>query len=362
MAKSIRTVPIAVAFAICTCLTAGCGGTPPADRVDTARRDFAFWRQDLLYLKPRPCERLLVEVDFVEGARPDDTLLRTMEQFLRKHCRKPGGIEISLSRPVPLDTAKHKPAERIALENIDGPSDEGLEQEAAFVYVLFYDAGALGTESQAWRVSVPAYPCAMYVDLSHQPKLLRHCGRRNIEHEIGHLLGLCTNPAHGTRGHCINAGCTMSALRIPARTWLLGLPPPGRDDRLCRHCLTDLQRAEQEPSPASLEFRGPFLVRREREYSVAACPAMTVLATGADPECLRDWRKLRALVRAEVTRQKAAPRRPARRFMYILPPSKDAESRRRQVDALLRARQDPYPLVRRIAEAALASLHAQPTP
>jgi hypothetical protein len=97
------------AILILFCLMlAGCS-TPTSrpSQADTATAGIPeLGNPDLLYLRPSPYSRLLVEVDAVEGCVPKESELQNLRDFLSKYCDKPDGIEIVRSDVIPAKAAK----------------------------------------------------------------------------------------------------------------------------------------------------------------------------------------------------------------------------------------------------------------
>ena len=84
--------------------------------------------------------------------------------------------------------------------------------------------------------------------------------RSVLIHELGHVLGLVTNPAHTQRGHpahCTEAGCVMHQPRLRSLVYnaLPALFAARVPSRFCRFCRDDMaaarrewhRRAEREP-------------------------------------------------------------------------------------------------------------------
>jgi hypothetical protein len=357
--KPSRPIRNATTLAVCGLvllpLAAGCGGL-----AGTAEPMRAWQQPELLYLLSEPCDRLYVEVDTIEGVAPPTGSLPWLRRRLSLHCDKPGGVRVARDRPIPLRQAKGKPPELVALLNLDGPPPTQAAGRTAYLYVLFYDSRRLGLPRTEPPYVDGHYPCAIYLDMAHWPRATRHFHRQIIAHELGHVLGLCRNRAHGDGLHCADAGCVMGPrLRLPLHTLLLGLPPLiSPPQTLCGRCRQDLRAARALRPDPRMSFRGAMLVRRERGYSVGALPGCVRLWFGDEPEL--DWPALRRQVRP-FARRHADQLRGDTRMLYLCD---TPETLRGRGDAVARAAADPDPAVAEVAAGLLDQLapRAAPSP
>lgn len=286
-----------VAIAMALPWAAGCGGR------GGAFEPMWTWRSpELLYLLSKPCDRLYVEVDTVEGVEPPAEALACLSEVLSEFCDKPAGIRLARGKPIPLGQAAGKSPRLLGLLNIDGPPEDEAADRTAYLYVLFFDSRQLALRDVQNPQVDRYYPCAIYLDMAYWPRIARHLRRQIIAHELGHVLGLCKNAGHGDGLHRRNANCVMSArVSVPLQTWLFGVAPPADlHAAFCSDCLADLQAARGKAPDPRLSFCGPMLVRREADYSVGFLPGCVKLWFGRDRQL--DWRRVRpqlmALARA----------------------------------------------------------------
>ena len=341
-AKAVILMGLALAS-----LTPGC-----ADLANTGEPMWAWRKPELLYLLAKPCDRLYVEVDTIEGLQPPAESLARLKEVLREYCDKPAGIRVVCGKPIPLERARGKPPRLLALENIDGPPASESAGRTAYLYVLFYDSKRMGLQ-EVENPHVDRYsPCAIHIDLAYWPPITRHLQREILTHELGHVLGVCKGTAHGDGLHCHNANCVMGPLlRVPLQTWLLGLAPPAcRRRRFCRQCRQDLHNAQTQSPDPRLSFRGPVLVRREKGYYVGFLPACVRLCFRPNGEL--NWEQLRTESR-RLRRKHADRLHGEARFIYIRDDATAVQGKRL---AVARAAGDRNPAVGEIAAGLLEQL------
>ena len=334
---------------ILVALTSGCG-----DLADTGQPVWTWREPELLYLLADPCDRLHVEVDTIEGLEPPTESLERLEAVLREYCDKPVGIRIAAGGPIPLAEARGKPPRLLALLNIDGPPATDAEDRTAYMYVLFYDSKRLGLpEAEPPHVD-RYYPGAIYIDMAYSTRITRHLPRQIITHELGHALGLSKDVTHRKGPHCRNSACVMSSgVRVPAETWLLGIAPPvGLQTHFCRRCRRDLRPARTQPSSRRMSFRGPILVRKEEDYSVAFLPGFIRLWFDKDTD--PHWPDLQARLRPLVRRHRDSLGGGAG-FLYC---RDTPQALRGKQAAVARAARDPNPVVAQVAAGLLEQLRA----
>jgi len=328
-------------------LAGGCAGP-----TNTGEPMWTWRRPELLYLLSSPCHRLYVEVDTVQGVKPPADSLACLKEALREYCDKPGGIQIVHGRPIPLAQAKGKPPRILALLNIDGPPAYQADDRTAYLYVLFYDSRRLELDQAENPYVDRYYPCAIYLDVAYWPRITKHIRRRIITHELGHVLGLCKNTAHGDGLHCAEPDCLMSPqFLVPLETWLLGLAPPADlQASFCRQCLRDLQALRAQSPDPRLSFSGPMLVRRENGYSAGFLPGCTKLWFESNRK--PDWKRLRAQLRPLVRRHDYLSFRETP-FLYLRDAPRTLHGK---TPLVARAAEDPNPLVAEVASGLLEQL------
>lgn len=161
--------------------------------------------------------RLVVQVDWVDGAVPDDRALRALERFLRRtSARPPGLVEVRRGTEVPRGGGRGLSGFRETVRANAKP-----EPGAYFIYVLY------GQRYERYRgLAMPAgeldreiaFPVVMmFIEPIRRDSAL-WISRRKVEsavlvHEIGHVAGLVTSGREGGRpgrtGHCPDPACRM---------------------------------------------------------------------------------------------------------------------------------------------------------
>lgn len=323
-----------------------------------------YMRPELLYLNDKPYGRLYVEVDSVEGVEVPDRLLDDLRVFLAKHCSKPDGIEIVRDKPIPVSEVKDVPMGPASVLYLDGPGPSSGVQPA-YLHLFFYD-----TKTEFQHVlknpHIPEFcPSAIRYNVNYGRSRQDQVAQFVLKHEAGHVLGLTRSTAHGDGAHCSNSRCLMNA--SPGwRSGFFGLILGIRIEReLCADCRDDLELAKSENVDPELEFKGPFLIRRENGYSVASLPSRHILL----PQSVEDrfeWRdvlaRLKEGIRASDLRE-CAKNRTCLHFYAWRYADKDG-SRQHMIDytaMLAKAANDPCPFISREAAAALEKLKQEET-
>jgi hypothetical protein len=316
---------------------------------------------DLLYLNDQPYSRLYVEVDSVEGVEVPEELLEELRVFLGKHCSKPDGIEIVRDEPIGLSEVKDVPMGPASVLWLDGP-DPNSGSQPAYLHLFFYD-----TKTAFKRVlknpHVPALcPTAICYNVNYCGSSQDKVAALFLRHEAGHVLGLCRNTAHGDGTHCRNNQCRMRA--SPGLLSGLWLPFGGRIEReLCADCRDDLERGRSEHVGGALEFKGPFLIRREEGYCVASLPSRQILL----PQSMADefqWREVLARLKKGMRAagfSECLKNRHCLHF-YVWPDRDRDGSGQSSIDQtalLTRAAEDPSPFISRKAAALLKKLRQE---
>lgn len=208
------------------------------------------------YLKPRPHASVLLEVDFVQGAEPEQRALGLVEQRLESVSGKP--VEVVRTPGVPAQGADHK-STRAEIEDLEarfrGQHSQG---ERAVLYVLYLDGGFeqdeddrktlgaayRGSSVVMFKGNLRAASRSGTLDLGKPP--LAEVEESVLVHELGHILGLVncgtpmvtphedTEPGHG-RCHSISRESVMYwAVEVSVIGSVLGQAPPDdfdADDR-----------------------------------------------------------------------------------------------------------------------------------
>lgn len=340
-----RLTAFVASLSLVTCMVYGCSATSPSP----AEGSIALFKPSAMYLGPEPYRKICVEIDAVQGAEPEDKAIDGLVEFLRTYCQKP--VTVVRKKPIRRAAAEGIRPTLLALQNMRGPAEESRDKPSAYIYVLFYRGPG---PMNWWKRAVGAYvrgdyPCAIFVDMS----VLRPRGERMLpnalKHEAGHMLGLCSNPAHGDGEHCRNKNCLMHKSMSRLKT-LLRLSPTD----LCGECKRDvLEMRESGALSRDMEFKGPILVRKERGYYVGMLPSVCHLGLGLAEAC--DWEAVIREAREQVTKAN----RPG---LYIYTSSHDIASRAKFLQkrsALEAALEDTNPRVVKIAKMMKESLEEE---
>ena len=227
-------------------------------------------------------ERLLLEVDWVEGYRPSNEALLTAESVLRELCDGGRRIDVVRDDEIPLATWKEHAGreglERLVASQLDAdPADWGRVE---VVYVLY------APDSAAWYAG-PVSGMTDRITFERQGRVLAvrsvllftdeirrdaslwitaaKVERSTLVHELGHVMGLTYNRDHSQKrhpGHCSVVRCIMHRPGWRA-AWVNGLPAmfagriPAGFGRRCTH---DIEAARRMWSKRAARF--PEFVRR----------------------------------------------------------------------------------------------------
>jgi hypothetical protein len=170
------------------------------------------WEKHRLPNTPKPYNKLLVEIDAVEGTQPTAGELAELKGWLEQMTNKPGGVTVKLDNLIAPARARGRAPDSLALEYLNGPTDE----DTAFIYVLCYRSrlNRYFAEAENPNFTFFPYPCAIFINRSYALVFFSLVGRARklmMQHELGHALGLARNESHSGGGHCTNKGCLMRA-------------------------------------------------------------------------------------------------------------------------------------------------------
>ena len=233
-----------VALALCATALVGCAHLPKPDGADGPSS------RDAAYLDGEDSPRLLVEIDHVEGTAPRPRSVGTLLKKIELYLDKPGGVEVVLDDLIPREEWEEDSGviRRLARRYRSLEATEGT-----VVLHVLYGPGYLKYWGFAWsrRTMQHAdrdYGAALMVVLQDRLKPIAWITGVKQEsnvlvHELGHVLGLATNPGHSTKAHCTNAHCLMYD-GVDARTFWLYFFPTLFTGYLpldfCRDCQGDL--------------------------------------------------------------------------------------------------------------------------
>lgn len=196
--------------------------------------------------------RLIVQVQYVEGAAPDDQGLEHLEAFLNARLSKPGGVEIRVDgAPIGPGTGTTYSASDIrALE--EQHRTEYTRGDTLAAYLIYVD-GEYDQQANVLGIAYNNTSTALFGE-----KIRQNTGglgqptRATVEgtvanHEFGHIMGLVNNgsemqePHQDTDNgrHCDDDRCLMyfSVRTTDFLSNLIGAGPPGLD----QNCIDDLR-------------------------------------------------------------------------------------------------------------------------
>jgi hypothetical protein len=256
---------------------AGCNTAPLTGPYNTPG-----WENHRLPNAAFPYDKLLVEIDAVEGTAPSAVELTELKNFLEEFTNKKGGVVVRIDNVIPAAVAKGRGPDSLALEFLNGPTDD----TTAFIYVLCYRSGLgrLIAKADQPNFTLYPYPCAVFVDRSfaafklwfYHTRIHRHF----LRHEIGHALGLAKNPDHSSRGHCMNEGCIMrEAINFDLRR-LITFRPPLANTEFCAGCRSDLEHSKTADPPADARLWRGYFLREGEGYQSLTLPGLVYLHFG----------------------------------------------------------------------------------
>ena len=257
---------------------------------DRTREAMARLRtSSLMYLKPGFYESIYVEVETTEeGAKPTEDELKEIAQFLERLCRKP--VTLHVKKALPAIRTEGLSATVVATQNMEGLPQNTGQPPMAYIYILFFNKLAKRTEGAYVN---DYYPSAVIVTMSGQGSSGRIFLPDVVKHELGHILGLCSNESHGDGAHCDNKCLMREDAKVGwGNAWIrsvMGMDP--RRDApigLCNDCEQDLRDTAQSQTDSTTEFHGPFFIRKEKGYVVASLPSHLHLGVGSTMDIIRE--------------------------------------------------------------------------
>ncbi len=333
----VKTLLLLLLGLILVCFVSGC---TKSAKLPT------YMRPESLYLCDKPYSRLYIEIDSVEGVGVPYEIIDNLKEFLSAYCSKPDGIEIVRDKPIPVMKIKDIPMGPASILYIDGP-DPNSEPQPAYLHVFVYDTDIVFKRTIE-NPHVPSNcPCTVFFNVDYAPRWIEHF----IRHETGHVLGLCKNTEHGDGVHCKNSGCLMND--TPDLLSQLGAlvvrPSVGR---LCDDCKNDLQSMKSEEADPGLTFNGPFLMRREKGYSVASLPYCVFLVWPSVEETF-DWqealKKIKDSIKGDDFEQEYSRHKGPGWIFGVFNPDNEEQYQQNMVETLgvlTNAAEDPNPAVR----------------
>jgi len=212
--------------------------------------------------------RIVVEIDWVEGYRPTEKAVDALEAVLLEHCEPGKQVDVRLDETIPRAewsaAAGRQGLEGLVARYLD--ADPGEWDRAEIVYVLYapdsrpwYEEPVSGmTDRVIFRreeAVLSVRTVLLFTDEIRHDAMLwvgaSKVERSTLVHEMGHVIGLVTNPDHLQRdrpGHCNVARCVMHKPGGRAG-FVNGLPAlfAGRiPSRYGKRCVEDIETAKRE--------------------------------------------------------------------------------------------------------------------
>jgi hypothetical protein len=293
LAKIIRKTLILLSLVI----SAGCASRPSLPP--------QYMYPERLYLQDEPYTRLYVEIDRIEGADFPEYLVDELRVFLAEHCSKPDGIEVVLDPPIPTSEFEDVPLGLASILCIDGPVAEEGGPPPAYLHVFVYGGKTMFKGATQEPHVVVECPSTVFWNVDYARTYPKRAKIHMLRHELGHILGLCRNTAHGDGVHCHRHGCLMHPTPDVLSQWGGKVRLYYREHRLCEDCQRDLEAAKQAPPDETLSFVGPFLLRRAEGYSVASLPFFDTII---GPSALSEFDSPAALARAKINLARSVQR------------------------------------------------------
>ena len=205
-------------------------------------------------------DRLVIELDRVEGTTPRPAALARFLQRTALYTDSPGGIELIADEVIPLEQWSEGSAALKAL-GVAHRDHGATARQYAGLHVIY------GPKWRRYRGYTWARGSMMKLDRDYEGALL-YLFSDSIKgvawvtgikqeasvliHELGHAMGLATDPGHSYRGHCTNAHCLMYD-GIDARSFALYFFPTLFGGYLpldfCSDCRSDLWEKEGGTPP-----------------------------------------------------------------------------------------------------------------
>ncbi len=185
-------------------------------------------QRDALLLDAEPAANLLIEVDRVEGTSPRPRSLAILLRKSALYLDKPGRIELVVDDVIPAERWQAEPRAIVSL-GVQTRSLDRPPEDTAHVHILYAPEWAR-FRGYAWtRHSMERFArshrAPLVIVLQDRLRSIAWITGAKQEssvlvHELGHTLGLATDPGHSSGAHCTNAWCLMYD-GVDARTFAL---------------------------------------------------------------------------------------------------------------------------------------------
>ncbi|MBJ95228.1 MAG: hypothetical protein CMP23_12250 [Rickettsiales bacterium] len=218
-------------------------------------------KRDALYLDAEPAPSLLIEIDRVEGTAPRPRALATFLTRVERYLDKPEGIRLVVDDVIPVEEWQEGHGKIRALARRYRSVQAKAPEHTAVLHMIY--APRMGNyrgycwSRKDYSDTVAPHDEALVLLLQGNIKpILWITGAKQeasvLIHELGHALGLSSNPGHSYKGHCTKAHCLMYD-GVDVRTFLLYFFPTLLAGHLpldyCSHCRADLYPGHDGKAP-----------------------------------------------------------------------------------------------------------------
>ncbi|WZL89745.1 hypothetical protein VS868_03130 [Salinimicrobium sp. 3283s] len=177
------------------------------------------------FLSDETFTRIELDVVYVMGHKPEDQVLQSLTNFLKRYTHKPGGISLKTRAIVSPQMGSYSIKEIKTVEKQH--RSVFSEDDKLGVFIFFADNKSEDSKAN-FRILGKAYLNTSLVIFDNQ-ELSDMAGSASqseiqtvtLHHEFGHLFGLVNNgspaqsehedPDKGSRAHCSVEGCLMAA-------------------------------------------------------------------------------------------------------------------------------------------------------
>lgn len=250
-----------------------------------------YARASSLYLKEQPYQQLYVEVDTLEGTKVPESFIKELRSFLSQYCSKPGGVKIVQDTPVSFEQDELSVG-LMSLLCLDGPIHLKENEKPAYLHIFVYNTDAKNIIYFLDNSHVnPRCATTIFFNTSSTERFHDSVAIIGLKHEIGHVLGLCTNASHSDGIHCRNNGCLMRKSPNLLSQLAILMHLSLKDFELCTDCQNDINNAKSLSSKDNLSFKGPFLLEQKKDYSVMALPYFD-MPVPKDVIASLDWKEV----------------------------------------------------------------------